>query len=343
MGQSVDFILMDEEPPTNALNLYAQAAKRTMTTDGRILITATPENGFSPLIHHFTETEELFIFHAGWDDAPHLSEENKKEMLANLPEWQHDASSKGIPAKGSGAIFAIDDEDIMVEPFDIPNDWFVLGGLDFGRSRDPSTIVYAAYDPNTEVVYITDEFYLNKDRSPEFMAKTVLNSRMPSIPLVPPHDANSVSTDGGNETRAEIMRRIGARVRQKTFENTSEMKLSITNYHKKHAGKESGLAWMLSMMKSGKLKVFSTCEMFFKEKRSYFYVMRNGKFYPRDGDDHIIDAARIAVISIARYGELAMDCLKKPEDFDEWSSTELNAAGWNNDQAWEPGSWDSSF
>lgn len=331
MGQSVDFILMDEEPPTNSLNLYAQASKRTMTTNGRVLITATPENGYTPLIQHFTDTPELFIFHAGWEDCPHLSEEQKKEMYANLPEWQHDSASKGLPAKGSGAIFGIDDEAISVEPFPIPSDWTIVGGLDFGRSRDPSTIVCAAMDPYTETIYIFKEHYLNVDRSPEAMARTILKGQYPSIPLVSPHDGNGVSTDGGDETRAEIMRKLGARVRRKTFENTSDIKLTINNGRKKSLGKESGLAWMLSQMKAGKLKVFSDCEWFFKEKRSYFYVMKNGKFFPRDGDDHIMDAARIAVISIGRYGEMAMDCMTKPEDYDEWSTTELNTAGWLSD------------
>lgn len=284
--------------------------------------------GFSSLIKHFYDTPELFIFHAGWDQALHLTEEVKNDLLKAIPVWEHDMRRNGIPAKGSGAIFQTSDEDLMVEPFDIPSTWSIVAGIDFGRSRDPSTIVYATMDPDTETYYIIHEEYLDSDRSPEFMAQVILNSKWPNVVVVPPHDVNNTTSDSGNETRATILREAGVNLLPQTFSNSPELQLSITSVHKKHMGKEGGLVWMGNKMKEGKMKVFNTCTKFFEEKRSYFYIMKGGKFYPKDGDDHIIDAARIATISLGRFGNPVFEAIKQPREQDRWSSGELNTAQW---------------
>lgn len=43
MGSAVDFIWIDEEPPHNSLEIYAQCVTRTATTDGMVMVTFTPE------------------------------------------------------------------------------------------------------------------------------------------------------------------------------------------------------------------------------------------------------------------------------------------------------------
>jgi phage terminase large subunit-like protein len=90
MGTSQDYIWIDEESPHNSLEIFSQCSTRTTTTGGLVLITATPENGMTSLIQMFYERNGLFIFHAGWDDCPHLSEETKKALLETYPEWEKD-------------------------------------------------------------------------------------------------------------------------------------------------------------------------------------------------------------------------------------------------------------
>lgn len=217
--------------------------------------------------------------------------------------------TKGLPARGSGAVFQVSDEDITIEPFTIPGHWKICAGLDFGRSKDPSVIVYAAKDPEEEMYYLFHEEYLDQDRSPENMAKVILEWKYPTIPVISPHDGNSVSTDGGSETRASIMRDLGANVSRNTFSNPLSIQNTIFITAKKHMGIEGGLVWMAHAMKTGKLKVFSTMTKFFKEKQSYFYIERGGKTMPRDRDNHVIDASRIAVLSLlGNRGETALFC-----------------------------------
>lgn len=314
-GAAVDFILLDEEDEHDSLSIYSQSLTRLATTNGRLLITATPEAGMSPLIQKFYDTPELWIEHIGWNDVPHLTEEIKKELLAGIPDFEIPMRTQGLPSRGSGAVFQVPDEDISVEPFTIPLDWKIVAGVDFGRSKDPSVIVYAAKDPNTDTIYLFSEDYLDKDRSPENMANTILSSDYPNIPVIIPHDGNSVSTDGGSETRAVIMRNTGCNVPMVTFSNPQEVQNQISSIHKKHNGIEGGLIWMAHKMKTGKLKVFSNLNKFFKEKSSYFYIERGGKVMPRDKDNHVIDASRIAVLSVDRYGVPSGQCITDFDDF----------------------------
>lgn len=315
MGVAQDYIWLDEESPHQALEIFSQCSTRLATTNGSLLITATPENGLSSLIQHFYDSEDLFIFHAGWDDAPHLSDEIKSKLLATYPEWEVELRTKGFPSKGSGAIFQVEDSFIESDELFPQPHWPVVAGIDFGRSKDPSTVVFATKNPETDVIHIFREYYLDKDRSPEAIAETILSSGIPNIPVIPPHDGNSVSTDGGSETRAAIMRRLGCNVPMVTFSNPPEVQNTISNVNKKHMGKEGGLAWMAYLFKQGKLKVCKDLSYFFKEKRSYFYITKGGKTQPKDGNDHIIDAARIAVLSLDRFGSPLGQCLADYTDF----------------------------
>lgn len=247
-----------------------------------------------------------------------MTEETKKALLAGYPEWEIDCRTKGLPSKGSGAIFQMGDEDITEKAFTIPTHWPILAGVDFGRSRDPSTIVFTAINPNDDTIHIFREYYLDQDRSQEAMAEIILNSGYPNIPVCYPHDGHSVSTDGGTETRAAILRKCGVNLLVSNFNNSDEVKANITDSRKKAIGKEGGLVWMGHKMKEGKMKFFDTLTYFFKEKRSYFYVMKGGKFSPKDGDDHVIDATRLATISVEQFGIPAGQCMGG--DVESWNN-----------------------
>lgn len=309
MGTSQDFIWLDEEDEFNSMEIYSQCMTRLATTNGRLLMTATPENGLTPLIQKFMDTpDEMWIGHVGWDKAEHLTEEVKASLIASYPEWEIPMRTQGIPSAGSGAIFKVLDSDITVPATQPLDNWRIVAGVDFGRSRDPSTVVFCALNPDNDQTIIFHEEYLDEDRSPENIARVILSSPYPQIPVVVPHDGNGVATDGGSDTRAVIMKREGCNVMAGTFSNPIEVQNTINSVYKKHMGKEGGLTWMAHKFKNGSLKVGDNLLHFFKEKNSYFYVERNGKSQPKDGNDHIIDAARIAVLSLGRFGRVAGSC-----------------------------------
>ncbi len=55
-GTEQDFIWLDEEPPSD---IYDECLTRTMTTNGRVLVTATPLSGLTPFILSFLPDGQL--------------------------------------------------------------------------------------------------------------------------------------------------------------------------------------------------------------------------------------------------------------------------------------------
>ena len=77
-------------------------------------------------------TETKWLTTATWDDAPHISKEQKKEYLESTEPHLRDARSKGIPSLGSGAIYPIPESEIICDPFPIPSHYPVAYGFDTG-------------------------------------------------------------------------------------------------------------------------------------------------------------------------------------------------------------------
>ena len=61
-----------------------------------------------------------YVVTATWDDVPHLSEDQKQDLLESMPPHQRDARTKGIPMLGSGAIYPVLETDITVDDFQLP-------------------------------------------------------------------------------------------------------------------------------------------------------------------------------------------------------------------------------
>ena len=106
-GTEQDVILLDEEPP---YSIYVECLMRTMATGdfegGTVLCTFTPLEGLSETVLSFMPGGQLpdelngnpkFVIMADWDDAPHLSESEKADLLRSSPPYQRDARTKGIP------------------------------------------------------------------------------------------------------------------------------------------------------------------------------------------------------------------------------------------------------
>ena len=77
-------------------------------------------------------TPTKYLVTATWDDAPHLSEEQKKRYWDSIPPFQRDARARGIPSLGSGAVWPVIEDRIRCEPFEIPDYWVKAYALDVG-------------------------------------------------------------------------------------------------------------------------------------------------------------------------------------------------------------------
>ena len=66
------------------------------------------------------------------DDAVHYSDEDRARITAQYPEHERDTRTRGIPQMGSGRVFLVDEQKLLVDPFECPRHWVRFGGLDPG-------------------------------------------------------------------------------------------------------------------------------------------------------------------------------------------------------------------
>lgn len=275
-GTEQDVVWFDEEPDSGC---YVEGLTRTMTTDGIVLCTFTPLNGLSDVVLGFLPGGKLpeaqdghrFVVMATWDDVPHLTEQQKAELLASIPPYQRDARSKGIPALGAGAIYPVSEDDYTVADFEIPAHWPRVYGLDVGWNRTAG--VWLAWDRDADVVYAYSEHYLGQ-AEPVIHAQGI-RGRGEWIPgVIDPASRGRTQTDG---TRLlEIYRELGLELQP--AQNAVE----------------AGIYAVWQRLAAGKLKVFKSCRNLIAEMRLY---RRDEKGKVVKENDHACDALRYAIVS----------------------------------------------
>lgn len=301
MGDSVDWFHIDEEPkdPT----IYPQVLTRTATGDrgrgGRGILTFTPENGRTDLVIGFMDnpSSAQTCMNVGWDDAPHLSEKVKTELLASYPPHQRDMRTKGIPMLGHGRIYDLGEDYIKCDPFPIPDHWFVIDGMDFGWDH-PQAHVQLAWDTENETFYLTRAYKARQVSPAE--AYSAVKQWADNVPTAWPND--------GLQTEK------GSGLQQKSYyeEAGFNMLLDPAQWEDGSRAVEPGLFEIYDLMRRGKFKVFSGLRDFFEE---YNFYHRDEKGKIVKVRDDILDAVRYAYM-MRRYATRYADIRNPPEDED---------------------------
>lgn len=284
-GTSRDVIHLDEEPD---VRLYEECLMRTMDCGGMLMMTMTPLKGMSDVCLHFLEEKstEKCVVQASWDDVHHLSEVEKESLRKTLRPHEREAREKGIPTLGAGRVYPIQEQEISVPRFDIPEHFKRAFGMDFGWTN-PTAVVWLAYDEETDVTYITD-VYEQSELTPAEHVKNI-HAKGDWIPGV-------ADPAGQGSSQAD-----GVSLMQRYAENG--MYLTSAENHV-----DSGLMTLLEMMQAGRLKVFADLELWWKEFRVY-RRSESGRVVKRM--DHLMDATRYAVVS----GLPLAKCKPKPQQF----------------------------
>lgn len=289
MGSAVDLIWLDEECPKQ---IFTQCITRTATTGGFTYLTFTPEHGLTELVKDFMYELKArqFMVQATWEDAPHLDDEVKEQLLSVYTEAERAMRSQGMPSLGTGVCFPVSEEKIICEPFDIPQHWLKVIGIDLGYDH-PNAVACVAYDQETDTVYLYDE-YSAKGETTSMHANAIRAKGGDRIPVIVPHDCFKHETQSG-KLFVDLYANQGINVVRQPFTNPlgSDGKPSGRNV-------EFGVNWMLMRMEVGKFKVFKTCAKFLQETKTYH--RQDGKIVDK-GDD-VISAVRYASLSIQRFG-----------------------------------------
>lgn len=288
MGSSIHEIWLDEQPPDG---LFGQCITRTANTGGHVTMTFTPEDGVTPVIHQFTKNRKpgMNLVQATWDDAPHLNEAVKEQLLGVYGEHEREMRSKGIPIFGSGPVYTVDDAELACDPFEIPEFWPGITGIDFGWDH-PTAVVWLRWDRDADVVYVVD-CYRKRTETIAIHAASV-NARA-SFPTIWPHDGHK--KDGHGVSTADQYRSHGVQMLPLHFTNP----LAPGEPGKGNFQVEPGINAIHERMQQGRFKVFRTCHEWFEEYRMFH--REDGKIH--NLDDDLMDATRYAAQSL-RFAEV---------------------------------------
>lgn len=111
-----------------------------------------------------------YVVNLSWQDAPHLTEDQKRELLASYSPHERDARSKGLPQLGAGAIYPVVEADLVVEPFRIPESWPRCYAVSADWER--TAALWGAYDEKSDCWYMYSE-YLKGQAEPSIHADAI--------------------------------------------------------------------------------------------------------------------------------------------------------------------------
>lgn len=289
-GTAPHCVWLDEEP--DDYMIFSECQTRVLTSKGIILVTFTPLLGNTELVQHFHNGGDgIYIKNATWDDAPHLSQEDKERMAKSYRAHERDARTQGIPMLGEGAVFPVSDSEISEDPFEIPGHWARIKGCDFGIDH-PAAGVEIAWDRDQDIIHVIDCYKKEGESAPYHAAWFNKGIYAKAIPVSWPHDGMNREKSGGEQI-ANAYRSQGVNMLSKS-----------ARYPKVPGKDETGGAQpvepiideVLERMITGKFKVFSNQRAWFEEKRSYH--RKNGRLSTYSDD--ILKATFYAVM-MKRY------------------------------------------
>lgn len=301
-GDEQDCVLLDEEPP---IDIYTECLTRTMTTQGIVMLLFTPLQGLSDTVLLFmpggqipSEMGKRFVIQATWDDAPHLSQQDKDDIISSYSPHERDARSKGIPQLGSGRVYPISEDDLLVDDFEIPGHWIQAYGFDVGWKA--TAAIWGALNRESDVLYL-HSCYKKGEEKPVVHAASV-KARGEWIPGLSDPAALGRGQRDGKQLMLEY----------------NDLGLNLIPAENPV---EAGVLKLYKRMTTGRLKIFKSMTPWLEEFRIY---RRDDKGKIIKDFDHLMDCSRYLNNSIVSIG------IVKPES----TAIHIPGAGSNLMSGW---------
>jgi len=180
------------------------------------------------------------------------------------------------------------EEEITVEPFEIPPSWLKCYALDVGWKR--TAALWGAWDQQSDIVYLYSEYY--RGQAEPVIHAEAIKARGVWIPGVIDPAARGRSQKDGTRLIDDY---VGLGLNLSYAENAVE----------------SGLLSVWQRLSTGRLKVFTGLQNFLAEYRIYRRD-ENGKIIKEN--DHLMDDARYLISSGLRVAQTA-----PPEEYEDWA------------------------
>jgi phage terminase large subunit-like protein len=280
-GATIDYLWLDEEPDAS---IFSEALTRTNIARGPSVLTFTPLKGMSTVVKRYLldKSPARHVTTMTLDDAGHYSTEDKARITAQYPEHEKATRTRGIPQMGSGRVFLVDEEKLLIDPFECPRHWIKLGGLDPGWTHF-AAFCECWWDRDLDIFYLV--------RTVRLREQTVLQHvnvvRSWRLRWAWPHDGRNQTLAGAGVPLMKQYRDAGLDMMNEkaTFEDGG---MSV----------EAGVAEMHDRMRGGRWKVFKgQNDGWLEEYRLYH---RKDGLLIKENDD-AISASRYALM-MKRHG-----------------------------------------
>lgn len=135
--------------------------RRLSLSEGRVLGTTTPYNlGWlkSEVYDAWTEGDpDIDVIRFASIENPAFPKREYERVKRKMQGWRFQMFYDGIFTKPAGLIYSGFTDEMLVDPFAIPDEWTRAVGVDFGGAN--TAILWAAEDPETEIWYMYDEWH----------------------------------------------------------------------------------------------------------------------------------------------------------------------------------------
>ena len=163
-GSSLDFVWFDEEPP---YDIYQECRMRVLDRKGMIFGTMTPLKGltwvYNEIYLNQNSDEEIWYIEMEWADNPYLDTKEIETMSKSMSEEELQTRRYGKFLQLGGLVYNEFDEKInVIEPFEIPYEWYDNISIDPGLNNPLSAHWYAR-DFDNNVYVIAEHFEKGKD------------------------------------------------------------------------------------------------------------------------------------------------------------------------------------
>ncbi len=250
-------------------------------------------------------TSRVFIPSSVFDNPILLANDpDYLKRLASMPEAERNALLYGDWDSFSGQVFTEFKNDSkhykdkrfthVIDPFRIPWGWKIIRSMDWGYTR-PFSVGWWAVD-NDGIYYRIREYYGCKPKSPNTGVEKSYDEVALDIKQIENNDENlkgrkiigvadpAIFTEQGSGTSiAAGMQKYGV-----YFQKADNSRLAgKMQYHHRLAFDKNGIAM---------LYVFNTCKDFIRTIPNLVYSEKNVEDIDTDGEDHIYDESRYAIM-----------------------------------------------
>lgn len=286
-GTSLDFVWFDEEPP---FDIYKECRMRVLDKNGEVFGTMTPLKGltwvYDQIYLNCQNDPEVEVIEMEWADNPYLDKKEIEAMSKVLSQEELDSRRFGKFVGLGGLVYKEFDPSLhVIEPFDVPKEWYDKISIDPGLHNPLSAHWYAVdYDGN---VYVIAEHYASNQTIETHAERIKQICSQLDWPMQNGYYTALIDPAANQRTLSSVR-------------NVSELFYDYGILVNTNVNKDvfSGISRVKSYLKNAngqtKLFIFSSCQNMIREIKGYFWGNNDS---PIKRDDHAMDELRYYIMS----------------------------------------------